>query len=274
MDWLKSQMEIESELLQIEQSFFNPLVSYDRIIAFCQKTLVEYRTNVTTNGFPDEASEIKFFKRDKPFVYGILLQYAHQLSFELDFPDIAFGRNEDIINKKIQEITAFLSSHKDMILYLELESKTFDSQFFLRKNRGLVAYPDHRNYSFDPEFCTSHDVLIAQILGYQGFQQYLHNKLGQYGPSTPESKSRFPKMQWTGSKVALTELGFALYHSGVINHGNASLKTVMRFLEQVTTTDLGDYHHTSIRLRNRSNPTKFVDKLKNSLLNWMAELDS
>lgn len=62
MDWLKSQMEIESELLQIEQSFFNPLVSYDKIIAFCQKTLEEYRTNVTTNGFPDEASEIWFLK--------------------------------------------------------------------------------------------------------------------------------------------------------------------------------------------------------------------
>ena len=274
MDWIRSQTEIESELLQIEQSFFNPLVSYDKIIAFCQNTLEEYRSKVIKNGFPDEASEIQFFKKEKPFVYGLLLQYIHQLTFELDVPNITYGRDDDFVNEKMQEVTAFLSSHKDIVLYLELESKAFDSQFFLRKNRGLVTYPGHHNYSFDSQFCTSHDGLIAQILGYQGFQQYLQNKLDISVPNRSDSKLSFPQIQWTGSKVALTELGFALYHSGAINHGNASLKMVMRLLEQVTATDLGDYHHTSIRLRNRSNPTKFVDKLKHSLLNWMADLDS
>lgn len=273
MDWVKSHTEIESEILQIEQSFFNPLVSYNKIITFCQKTLEEYRGKVTVNGFPNEASEIQFFKKDKPFLYGLLLQYNHQLSFELDYPNIAYGMNKDIVNEKIQEVIAFLTSHKDMILYLELESKTFDSHFFLRKNRELVACPGHHYHGFDSEFCTSHDGLIAQILGYQGFHKYLQNKLGISGLHGPDSNRNLPKMQWTGSKVALTELGFALYHSGVINHGNASLKTVMRFLEQLTSMDLGDFHHTSIRLRNRSNPTKFVDKLKNSLLNWMSELD-
>mgnify|MGYP003148365954 FL=1 len=87
------------------------------------------------------------------------------------------------------------------------------------------------------------------------------------------SKVVMPEIEWTGSKVALIELGFALYHSGTINHGRASIKSVMQFLEQVTAMDLGDYHHTSIRLRNRTNPTKFVDKLKDSLQKWISEVD-
>jgi len=270
MDWLRPHEEIESELLQIQQSFLNTIVSYDKAIYYCQHILDEYRIAVVSKGFPDEATEIKFFKKEKPFLFGLLLQYSHQLSFELDFPNITNGRNEDIINEKIKEVTAFLSSHKDMVLYLELQSKTFDSQFFLRKNRELFIYQGSHDHSFDSKFCTSHDRLIANIIGYQGFLQFLQHKLST---SIPYPKIPLPQINWTGSKIALTELGFGLFYSGAVNHGNASLKSIIQLLEQVTGTDLGDYHHTAIRIRNRTHRTKFIDKLKNSLLNWMANLE-
>ncbi|GBF18049.1 MULTISPECIES: RteC domain-containing protein [Arenibacter] len=270
MEWIRSQEQIESELFQIEQSFFNSMVSYDKAISYCQHILEEYRIAVVSNGFPDEEAEIQFFKKDKPFLFGLLLQYNHQLSFELNFPNIPYGGNDDIVNKKIEEVTAFLSSHKDMVLYLELQSKTFDSQFFLRKNRGLFTYPGRHDHSFDSEFCTSHDGLIANIVGYQGFLQFLQQKMST---SMPFPETRHSKINWTGSKIALTELGFALFYSGAVNHGNASLKSIIQLLEQVTGTDLGDYHHTAIRIRNRSQRTKFMDKLKISLQNWMANLD-
>ncbi|MEQ8422413.1 MAG: RteC domain-containing protein [Arenibacter algicola] len=270
MEWIRSQEQIESELFQIEQSFFNSMVSYDKAIDYCQNVLEFYRAMVVAQGFPDEATEIQFFKKDKPFLFGLLLKYTHQLSFELDFPNITNGRNEDIINKKIEEVIAFLSSHKDMVLYIELQSKTLDSQFFLRKNKGLFIYPEHHNYSFDSEFCTSQDGLIANILGYKGFLQFLQLKLST---TMPYFQTPIPKINWTGSKIALTELGFALFYSGAINHGNASLKSIIQLLEQVTGIDLGDYHHTAIRIRNRSHRTKFMDKLKISLQHWMADLD-
>ena len=82
-----------------------------------------------------------------------------------------------------------------------------------------------------------------------------------------------PLLKWTGSKVALTELGFAIFHSGAVQNGNMPLKDLMSLLEKITGLDLGDYHHTSTRFRNRNNPTKFIDKMKNSLLNWMAAID-
>ena len=270
MDWLRPREEIESELHQIERSFLNTIVSYNKAISYCRHILEEYRFAVVSIGFLDEASEIEFFKNEKPFLFGLLLQYTHQLSFELDFPNISYGRNEDIVNEKIEEVTAFLSSHKDMVLYLELQSESFDSQFFLRKNKGLFIHPGHHNYSFDSEFCTSHDGLIANILGYQGFLQFLQLKLST---TMPYFQTPIPKINWTGSKIALTELGFALFYSGAVNHGNASLKSIIQLLEKVTGTDLGDYHHTAIRIRNRSNRTKFMDKLKISLQHWMADLD-
>lgn len=273
MDWIRSRSEIKSELLQIEQTFSNPIASCDKAISFCQKILEDYRKAVIVHGFPDEASEIRFFKMDKPLPFGFLLQYSHQLKFELDFPNIAYGMNNEIIGRKIRDVNAFLASHKEMVLYLELENSALDSQYFLRKNRNLFVCIGPNGHSFDSEFSASHDVLIAQILGYRGFLKFLQNKLDMSGAKGYDSKSAITKINWKGSKAALTELGFALYHSGAIDHGSTSLKSVMQFLEQVTSMDLGDYHHTSIRLRNRSNPTKFVDKLKNSLQNWMAHLD-
>lgn len=274
MDWIRSQEEIESELFQIEQSFFNSMVSYDKAINYCQNVLEFYRAMVVAQGFPDEASEIQFFKKDKPFIYSLLLKYTHQLSFKLDYPNLAYGMNGNIIQRKIEEVNAFLSQHQDMVLYIELEVNALDSQYFLRKNRQFNACPSRYGHSFDSGFSTSHDGLIAQILGYQGFLVYLQNKLVMPRADSKDVTLAIPHIDWTESKVSLTELGFALYYSGAINHGNTSLKSVMNFLEQVTDIDLGDYHHTSIRLRNRSNPTKFIDKLRNSLQNWITNLDA
>ncbi|NKI28313.1 hypothetical protein HCG49_17310 [Arenibacter sp. 6A1] len=273
MEWIRSQKEIEAELQLITQSHSNTLVSYDKSINYCQTILEEYRVAVISRGFPDEASEIQFFKNHKPFLLGHLLRCRHQLSFELEFANIPGDLQNDIIKGKMLEVNTFLSNHKDIILYLELENQRLDAQYFLRKNRQLYASPSSIGVSFDPEFSTAHDGLLAHIKGLKGYLEFLHNKLRTPNTLVSELKTPIAKIKWTEAKIALTELGFALFYSGAIDHGNTSLKSVMEFLERVTGMDLGDYHHTSIRIRNRSNPTKFMDKLRRTLQNWTIELD-
>ncbi|MCM4168397.1 hypothetical protein KCTC52924_01969 [Arenibacter antarcticus] len=270
MDWLRSHIEIKSGLIKIEESFLNKIVSYNKAISYCQNILEQYRSAVVSEGFPDESAEIRFFKNEKPFIMGQLLRFTHQLTFELDFAKIAYASNESIILQKILEVNTFLSHHRDIVLYIELENQELDAQYFLRKNKGFYTYPGPHGFSFDPEFSSSHDGLLAHIVGYQGFLQFLQQKLNI---SSSYPNKSLPKIAWTESKVALTELAFALFYSGAINQGKATLKSIIRALEQVTGVDLGDYHHTSVRFRNRSQPTKFMDKLTRSLENWMADLD-
>ncbi|WP_157373841.1 RteC domain-containing protein [Arenibacter certesii] len=270
MNWLISHEEIESELIQIEQSFLNTIVAYNKAISYCQLILEQYRSVVVSNGFPDEVSEIQFFKIEKPFLFGQLLRYIHQLNFELEYAKIAYDANERIIPQKILEVNTYLFNHRDIVLYVELGNDSLDQQYFLRKNRGFCISPSSNGFSFDPDFSSSHDVLLANIFGYQGFLQFLQQKLGS---ASLNPDFTIPQINWTKSKTALIELGFALFYSGVINHGNASLKSIMQFLEEVTGMDLGNYHHTAIRIRNRSNPTKFMDKLRDSLQDWVADLD-
>src|SRR5690606_11380520 len=128
------------------------------------------------------------------------------------------------IKKKIQEVNSFLADHKDMVLYLELGNENLDPQYFLRKNRELFAHPMRYRSSFDPDFSSARDGQLAHIFGYQGYQGYLNNKLGILPKLDSDLSIQIPPINWTGSKVALTELGFALFYSGAIDHGNASLK--------------------------------------------------
>ena len=52
---------------------------------------------------------------------------------------------------------------------------------------------------------------------------------------TNEKSQRQPniKMMWTGSKVALTELLFALHTEGAFNNGAADLKDIAEYFEHI-----------------------------------------
>lgn len=77
-----------------------------------------------------------------------------------------------------------------------------------------------------------------------------------------------------GGKSALTELAYALYHQGVFNIGNASIKEIAKSFETMFNFNLGEFYQTYIELRDRKiNRTKFLDLLKENLLRKMEEQD-
>lgn len=82
------------------------------------------------------------------------------------------------------------------------------------------------------------------------------------------------KLFWTGSKTNLIELIYALDSSGAINSGTADIKEMAAVCEQIFNIDLGNYYHTFVEIRARKyNKTKFIDKLKESLIKRFKESD-
>ncbi|WP_052823423.1 RteC domain-containing protein [Neotamlana sedimentorum] len=66
----------------------------------------------------------------------------------------------------------------------------------------------------------------------------------------------------------------SIVRTGVINSGTADIKEEASMCEQVFNIDLGNYYHTFIEIRSRKiNNTKFLDKLKESLIDRMEESD-
>lgn len=86
-----------------------------------------------------------------------------------------------------------------------------------------------------------------------------------------ENKS---KITWTGSKVGLVELIYALHTEGVFNEGKARLTNIARFFENCFGIELGNTRRQFIEIRGRkSAPTRFLDSLAGKLMLRMVEED-
>lgn len=267
MKWLLSNQDIENDILNIESSFFNKIERYNAVCNYCSEKLNAYRKLIIQAGFKTEDEEIDFFKNKKSFLLGQYIFYSELLSIALEFPDVIPSTAS--LQRKIEISNHFLAAHADFVLYLTLGKKYMDHFYFLRKNRDTREHKTYNILDFDINFNTSHDILAGNVYAHKHLQKYLHDLLFP----TIEGQHPQPLLNWTASKVALTELAFGLYYSGAINNGNTPLKSIMEAMEKITGVSLNDYHHTSIRFRNRTTPTKFIDELKESLLKWISKLD-
>ena len=81
------------------------------------------------------------------------------------------------------------------------------------------------------------------------------------------------RMTWTGNKVDLVELIYAWETAGCFNHGHATIKDIVDYIQVVFNIDLGSYYHTFLEMRDRVKRTAFLDKLIKFLNDRMDEID-
>jgi len=271
MDFILTKAELEGGIQKIEQTSQKRIVIYNQVIGFCQKILEDYRRGIRLEVFEEISSEIRFFKEQKQHPQSNLIFYHNLLRYELELP-YQEGPRRKYILRKIEEINNFFLSQIDFIKYLELEQDYMDEFYFTRKFNDKKCH-SNRIYDRDPNFSTSHDLLLSEVKAQRLFLLFLQSKLLEMDHPSEKVVEEGTRFQWTSSKVALTELIYALYHSGTINNGKISLKELVEKLEKIMEIKLGDYHHTFLRLRARSEPVKFIEKLRNDLFERMQELD-
>ena len=143
---------------------------------------------------------------------------------------------------------------------------------FLRGNHDIKLWLDTYYFQSDHSFCTSHDYKVAKIIANDLIQVYVEDKLYN---TTQENKSKVSKkLKWTGSKVALIELIYALHYQNVFDNGNNDIREVAQYFESAFGIDLGNFYQTYLELRNRKmNRTKFLDTLREELIRRMDERD-
>ncbi len=102
-------------------------------------------------------------------------------------------------------------------------------------------------------------------------------KLETYSSQLPSNDIYIPgvKLTWTAKKTELVELIYAWERAGCFNHGNVNIKELTEYLEFVFNTNLGDYYHTFLEMRDRvGSRTSFLDKLIKHLNDRMDEADN
>lgn len=225
------------------------------------------------------SDEIYFFKNIKPQVFSKLIYYVKLFSIESKRPRSSNKSQVKYFNKHIDRLQNYFNDNLEFYHYYRRGATFLDSEYFIRGKANIRLFPDSLSFFADDKFSTSHDSTVATILAYDMLIIYLKTEIDKLEnnngmEANNNAFQKQSKLFWTGNKTDLIELIYALHSSGVINSGTADIKEVALICEQMFNVSLGDYYRTFLEIRSRKiNQTKFIDKLKESLVDKMLESD-
>ncbi len=236
-------------------------------VVICGKTLNELKRSVLDNGFSNKSEEIYFFKQVKPECYGRLLYYQKQYIFEAGKPPTVKG----YIDKELTLISSFYEDNRFWYQYYRSGESYLDEILFVRSVQQSMLVS---SFDSDPVFTTGSDGIFSQIIAYDLWFNNLMDYLSSHGDRSA-SPSPTPSLTWTDSKVGLIEICYGLKAKGAFNHGNASLKEITDYLQQVFHVEINnpsrDFQEI---LRRKTGYTTYLESLKGSYLKYIDAIEN
>lgn len=259
-------LEIDDQIKKCEQA-----------ITVILKSINELKKAATKTNFKSKSEEIQFFKEVKPLFTSKLIYFNLVYRIEMKKPNGGNKILKKYYNNELLKLKAFFDNELEFYQYFRSGSTYLDYKYFLRGEVDIKLALDSYYFESDMSFATSHDFKVATILANDLIELYLENQLLMLENNENSEKSqRKPnvKLTWTGSKVALIELIYALHTEGVFNNGAADLKDIAEYFEHTFEIDLGQYRRVFLEIRARkSDRTKFLTTLNDSLQKRMENSD-
>tara|TARA_R110002050_G_scaffold192501_1_gene327440 strand:+ start:111 stop:956 length:846 start_codon:yes stop_codon:yes gene_type:complete len=246
-------------------------------IRITKKVLEQIRSIFLKTKDISKQDEIYFFKNSKPHVFSKLIYYVKLFSIESKRPRSSNKSQIKYFNNHIDKLQNYFNDNLEFYHYFRRGAKFLDEEYFLRGKADLRLFPDSLSFFTDERFSSSHDTTVATILAYDMLIVHLKTEIDKLeNNNTMEANYNVFKNQtklfWTGNKTDLIELIYALHSSGAINSGTADIKELASVCEQMFNIELGDYYRTFLEIKSRKiNQTKFIDKIRESLLKKMIE---
>ena len=259
-------LEIDDQIKKCEQA-----------ITIILKSINELKKLIAKNNFKSKSEEILFFKEIKPLFTSKFIYFNRVYKIEMKKPNGGNRILKKYYNNELLKLKAFFDNELEFYQYFRSGSTYLDYKYFLRGEFDIKLALDSYYFESDMSFATSHDFKVATILANDLIELYIENQLIMLeNKENTEKSQRKPnvKMTWTGSKVALVELMYALHTEGVFNNGAADLKEIAEYFEHVFEIDLGQYRRAFLEIRARkSDKTKFLTTLNEGLLKRMENSD-
>jgi hypothetical protein len=259
-------LEIDDQIKKCEQA-----------ITIILKSINELKKLTAKNNFKSKSEEIMFFKEIKPLFTSKFIYFNRVYKIEMKKPNGGNRILKKYYNNELLKLKAFFDNELEFYQYFRSGSTYLDYKYFLRGEFDIKLALDSYYFESDMSFATSHDFKVATILANDLIELYIENQLIMLeNKENTEKSQRKPnvKMTWTGSKVALVELMYALHTEGVFNNGAADLKEIAEYFEHIFDIDLGQYRRAFLEIRARkSDKTKFLTTLNEGLLKRMENSD-
>lgn len=263
-----------NEILEANETMLNKASSG---ILICNTTLTSLKELVDKQDFNTIPEEIDFFKNIKPIPMSLLIYFTEVRSCELRMPKAGNTYKIQFLQKELRKINKFFYRNADFVHYMEQGYSYLDHQFFTRNHRNNFPFTPMTDYYQFPEFSTSQDMLWAKVKAMYRFIHYIRQALKRLKVDDSDifEEKKHKVLVWTGPKTALTELIYALFSNGAINHGAADINTITDSFEDFFNIKLENVYKTYSEIKARkSSKTKFLEELTLNLQQKIAQEDS
>ena len=250
-------------------------------IRICEESLVQLRQKVMEHSFPGKDCEIYFFKQVKPVIRARYIYYQKLYRLHLGYFNGSGLLEKERLEKELRDIACYFADNHVFYTYYRNGFTHHDELFFVRGQYDWKICPEANH--FDSIFSTSFDGKLAELMAHELLMKYIDGmlnpslKLNEPAPlcgvTTSRPAAAADTLQCTASITDIVELGYALYANGFFNNGKASIKDIMHLLSATLKVNLGKFYDTSIQVRERKNPTQFLDDLKSSVIRYFNQFD-
>ncbi|WP_162128052.1 RteC domain-containing protein [Flavobacterium phycosphaerae] len=267
--------DLETQLKEIELAKKETIEHVEDSIRKTISVLETLKTNFVKYKFESKKDEIYFFRDIKPQFVSKLIYYNEIYNIMTNKP---FGGNKTLrkyYTGELAKLKSFYTENVEFFKYYRNGNTYLDNKYFVRGRYDIKLTLDSFYFQADSRFSTSHDFKVAKIMANDLIQSYLEIEIAKIENKAPLFNLTERQVQkWTGTKIALIELVYALHAEGVFNNGASDLKETAKFFEEVFDVDLGQFHRTFFEMRARkADRTKFLNSLRDTLVRRMDEVD-
>ncbi|RAR46464.1 RteC domain-containing protein [Flavobacterium lacus] len=259
--------ELKTEINTIpEKRNSLPWLEKARTIALTKLENLKEKTQKHT--FKSEAEEIDFFKNQKPILLAKVIELEQKHKIERRKVPGTLKEQKKYYQREIKKINRYFQKNSKNYQVIRSQKADVNKKYFLRNRENSTSFSSQ----MDATFTTQLDFEVANFTAMKRIKNQLLNKIEK--KKTKKEKEDKSKLQWTGSKVALVELIYALNAAGVVNNGKASLNETCQLMQTMFNTELGQFNRIYLEIKARKTErTKFLNTLQTNLITRMNQAD-
>ncbi|MGB3180468.1 MAG: RteC domain-containing protein [Cyclobacteriaceae bacterium] len=257
--------KLKEELDAIDHQDLNVLQYTEKAFRHCRNSLLTLRDKIVNYVFESFEEEVHFFKMLKPLFAAEMIYYEERFFLEFKNP----VNTKEAYETRLEQIFEYFKDHRELYGYFRLGMTHYDSAYFIR-HQNTTDLPITQETIIDPEFATLHSYTYARFMAYEKLIIFLKAQLQE----TETIESELPVLHWTGPKVHLVELTYALKASGYIGNGQIPIREIVEGLSRLFNIEMKEFYRTfkEIRIRKGSR-TRFIDLLQESLEGYLEKGD-
>lgn len=266
--------KIDSEIFKIETTSSSPISQAKQLSQYLEEKLNELFSWLENHVFKNDEEEIYFFKELKSRLTSKYIYYHKMLETESNAPTSSKKLKIKYYKAIINECHRASKKDNEFYKYYRSGFTHNDHLYFTRSGTKQKINKHITRVFIDVRKCSLYDYNLAIILANDKLIEYYEEKLEQINnESSICNQTSKSNLHWTGSKVDLTELLYAIHNAKVINNGNADIKELAVNLGRVLNIDIeeGVYRaYLDIKSR-KTSKTKFLHSIAENLNQKMIE---